>query len=216
MLTKTPASADVLPEPATLPLEGAVERRIEWRKRLTMLAMSLVVGWHSLAMLVAPAPNDSTMVQSLRSVLQPYISLFRLDTGWGFFAPVGKHAQFRYVVKDAAGNDHMFVPTEEPAASIPRYVWWREFKYLYDGIMDSPESRASVAGTQLCRAHAALDPLFVTLLQVQEQNFWPEDLLAGKHPLDPDHVTVSTLMRVPCRSSPVLPRPLLIRPRRPS
>ena len=80
----------------------------------------------------------------------------------------------------------------------------------------APETRAGVAGTMLCREHVSLDPLFVTLLQVQEENFWPEDLLAGKHPLDPDYVTVNTLTRVPCRSSPVLPRPLLIRPRRPS
>jgi hypothetical protein len=216
MLTKTPASADVLPQPAALPLQGAVERWVDWRKRAATLAMSLVVGWHSLAMLVAPAPDNSVLVQSLRSVLQPYISLLRLDTGWGFFAPVGKHAQFRYVVKDAAGNDHTFVPSEGPARSIQRYVWWREFKYLYDGIMDSPETRAGVAGTLLCREHAALDPLFVTLQQVQEENFWPEDLLAGKHPLDPEYVTVNTLLRVPCRASPVLPRPLLIRPRRPS
>jgi hypothetical protein len=216
MLTKTPASADVLPQPTTLPLEGTVERWVDWRKRLATVAMSLVVAWHSLAMLVAPAPADSTLVHSLRSMLQPYISLLRLDTGWGFFAPVGKHAQFRYVIRDAAGHDHMFVPTEEPAGSIFRYVWWREFKYLYDGIMDAPETRAGVAGTMLCREHVSLDPLFVTLLQVQEENFWPEDLLAGKHPLDPDYVTVNTLTRVPCRSSPVLPRPLLIRPRRPS
>ena len=71
-----------------------------WRDRLTYLAMSLVVAWHSFAMVVGPAPGNSTLVQSLRPLVQPYISLFRLDTSWNFFAPVGKHTQFRYVIED--------------------------------------------------------------------------------------------------------------------
>jgi hypothetical protein len=216
MLTKTPAAEAVLPAPAVLPVEAAPVSLARWRGRLLTLAMSLLVGWHSLALFVAPAPADSATVQALRSVLQPYISLLRLDTGWGFFAPVGKHAQFRYVVKDGQGIDHTFVPTEEPATSIAKYAFWREWKYLFDGIMESAESRAPVLGTLLCREHPELDPLFVTLLKVQEENYLPDDVLAGKRPLDPEYVTVDTLVRVPCRSSPVQPLRQNIRPRRPT
>jgi hypothetical protein len=209
MLTKTPETEAALSQPAAAPFQWAA-----LRKRLSVVVMSLVVGWHSLAMLVAPAPGDSVTAQSLRYVLQPYLSLLRLDNGWAFFVPVGKHAQFRYEVRDGAGNDHTFTPSEEPADSLPKYVWWREFKYLYDGIMDSPQVMGGVAGAILCETHAELDPLFVTLLQVQEENFWPEDQLAGKHPLDQEFVTVNSIVRVPCRSSPMLPSRPPIRPQR--
>ncbi len=179
---------------------------IQWRDRLTYLAMSLVVGWHSLAMVVAPAPDSSAMVQSVRPLLQPYLSLFRLDTPWNFFAPVGKHFQFRYVIEDAAGNEQTFVPTEESSWFVPSYVWWREFKYLYEGIMETPETRGDAVAALLCRKHAALQPFAVTLLQIQEQDFWPEDHLRGKRPLDPEFVTVNTLKRVQCQGDSAPPR----------
>jgi hypothetical protein len=162
--------------------------------------MSLVVAWHSLAMVVSPAPNDSTLVQSLRFLFHPYLALFRLETPWGFFAPVGKHAQFRYVVEDAAGNTHTFVPSEEASRSIARYVWWREFKYLNDGIMANPEFRGDPAVALLCERHASLRPLAVTLLEVTEQNYGPQDELLGKRPLDPEFVAVIPLRRVACPS----------------
>jgi hypothetical protein len=128
------------------------------------------------------------------------VSLFRLETPWGFFAPVGKHAQFRYVVEDAAGNTHTFVPSEEASRSIARYVWWREFKYLNDGIMANPEFRGDPAVALLCERHASLRPLAVTLLEVTEQNYGPQDELLGKRPLDPEFVAVIPLRRVACPS----------------
>lgn len=186
-----------------------------WRDRLTYLAMSLVVGWHSFAMVVGPAPGNSTLVQSLRPLVQPYISLFRLDTSWNFFAPVGKHTQFRYVIEDTEGQEFTFMPTEETHRSLSSYVWWREFKYLYEGVMESPETRGDHVAELLCQKHAALRPFAVTLLEIQEQDFWPEDHLLGKRPLDPEFVNVNTLRRIQCPSG--APPPPRIRPlRRPS
>jgi hypothetical protein len=182
-----------------------------WRKRLTYLVMSLAVAWHSLAMAVSPAPNDSALVQSLRSVFHPYLAFFRLETPWGFFAPVGKHAQFRYVIEDDAGNAHSFTPTEEPSSSLARYVWWREFKYSYEGIMANPEFRGDAAAVLLCQRHAALKPFAVTLLEVVEQNYSPQDELSGKHPLDPEFTTIIPLRRVACPSDAALPARFSIR-----
>ena len=186
---------------------------MQWRRRLTYLAMSLIVGWHSLAMVIAPAPTDSVLVQSLRTIWQPYLLFFRLDTRWNFFAPVGKHSQFRYVVEDAAGKKHFFVPTEETPRSQPRYVWWREFKYLDDSITESPGTLGDAAGALLCRQHAELKPRAVILLQAQEKDFWPEDELQGKNPLDPDYINVVNLRRIPCPGA--APRGLIRPVRRP-
>ena len=44
----------------------------------------------------------------------------------------------------------------------------------------------------------------------------PDDVLNGKHPLDPEFVTVNSLARVPCRGGGPVPLRQSIRPRRPS
>ena len=173
-------------------------KSIPWRERLTYLAMSLVVGWHSFAIIVAPAPDGSTIVQTLRFLVQPYLSLFRLDNRWNFFVPVVKYLQFRYVVEDAAGKRHVFIPVEEASGSIPRYVMWREFKYLYEGVMEAPEIRGDAITALLCRRHASLNPVSISLLQVQELEFSPEDYLQGRRPLDPEFITVNTLTNIKC------------------
>jgi hypothetical protein len=187
-----------------------------WRQRLTYAAMSFVVAWHSLAMMVSPAPNGSDVVASLRSVFHPYLAFFRLETPWNFFAPVGKHAEFRYIVEDSAGEAHLFVPSEEAAPSLSRYVWWREFKYFNDGIMASPEFRGDAAGAVLCQRHAALKPRSVTLLEVEEQNYGQADELLGKHPLDPEFAVVVPLRRIACPTGAALSRPVLLPPGKPS
>ena len=171
---------------------------MRWRRRLTYLIMSLVVGWHSIAVMVAPAPDSSATVQTLRFLVQPYLSLFRLDNKWNFFVPVGKHMQFRYVVEDTAGKRHVFIPVEEASGSLPRYVMWREFKYFHEGVMEAPEVRGDAFAALLCRRHASLNPVSISLLQVQELDFSPEDYLYGRRPLDPEFVTVNTLADIKC------------------
>jgi len=187
------------------------------RRRPAYLAMSLLAGWHCLAMVVAAAPNSSAPAQSLRLLLQPYLSLFNLDTSWNFFAPAGQRAQFRYVVEDAAGNKHIFAPAEELRLSLPGYVWQREFTYLYDRIMEAPQTRGSGVGALLCRKHAALEPRSVTLLELREQDVRPEDKWHGNRPPDPELTGVNTLISVDCRDGAALPRRAPIRPiRKPS
>lgn len=210
-----------LRHPLSQPFRAPVVNWVWWRDRLAYLAMSLIVAWHTFAMVVAPAPAGSGTVLSLRVPLQPYLSLFRLDNGWGFFVPVGKHSQFRYVIEDAHGNNHTFLPTEtyEPIGDtdwpLLNYVWWRGFKYMYEGIMEVPEARADVAGAYLCRRHASLEAVAVTLIDVQELDYWPEDYLRGKHPLDPEFVTENTLVRIDCRNGSAPPRRSPIRAVRP-
>ena len=39
-----------------------------WRERVIYTAMSLFVAWHTLAMIVAPAPGESDLMRGLRIV----------------------------------------------------------------------------------------------------------------------------------------------------
>jgi len=168
------------------------------RERLTYLAMSFVVGWHSLAIIIAPTPDGSTIVQTLRAVVQPYLSLFRLDNKWNFFVPVGKHMQFRYMVESADGRRHVFIPVEEPSESISRYVMWREIKYFYEGISESVALRTAAITPLLCQKHASLKPVSISFIQLMELEFSPEDYLQGRRPLDPEFISVNVLANVQC------------------
>lgn len=186
--------------PVELPtVKSPATMKSPWRDRLVYGAMSLIVGWHSLAMIVAPMPDDSAPVKMFRSILQPYLSLFRLDNKWNFFAPsVGKHLQFRYVVEDAKGHQHVFIPVLEPSESIAHYVMWREFKYFYEGVMEAPDLRGYAIAPKLCKRHASLQPISISLLQVQEEVFSPDDYLRGHRPQDPEFMTVNVLAKIDC------------------
>jgi hypothetical protein len=82
--------------------------------KLNYVAMSLFLGWHTLAIVIAPAPGRSATAQSMRVLLQPYLTLFDLDNKWDFYAPnVDRGRQLRYVIEDAAGTSHSFVPTKD-------------------------------------------------------------------------------------------------------
>jgi len=167
-----------------------------WRERLLYSAMSLFVAWHAFIMLVGP--NSSETAGSIRRLVQPYLSFFRLESTWSFFAPsVGKHSQFRYVIEESAGHARTFVPVPELNSLLPSYYL---IKHSYDAVVAFPELHAELFAAMFCRKHAALRPSYVTLQVALEQEFSPADQLAGKNPLDPDFVKVETLLRVPCES----------------
>jgi hypothetical protein len=44
----------------------------ELRERLVFMVMSAFVVWHVLAIMIAPASDNSALVQSLRRVFDPY------------------------------------------------------------------------------------------------------------------------------------------------
>jgi hypothetical protein len=163
---------------------------------LAYAAMSLLVVWHTLAMVVVALPDS--IAEYARFPFQAYVTLFRLDNKWGFFAPdVNKGYQFRYVIEDAGGSRHTFVPAEKLDKLHPNYIWTLDW---YKIVATSPEVYGDAAGAALCREHAALHPVSVTLMELEQKPFWPEDLQAGKHPLDPEFVTLNTLKTVQCPS----------------
>ena len=165
------------------------------RQRLAYAAMSAFVAWHSLAMVIAPAP-DSEVTNLARVVLQPYLTFFRLDNQWDFFAPtVGEGSRLRYDIMDKTGKVHAFLPADELSWYHPGFLWFRSWYYR---IIDDPENYADNAAAVLCRKHAALQPLAITFYDVQEEPFTPEDYLAGKQRMDPGFFTVRMLRGVRC------------------
>jgi hypothetical protein len=166
-----------------------------WRQRLIYLVMSAFVAWHTLAMVIAPAPGSSELVGTLRVALQPYLTLFRLDNPWNFFAPVIRGSHLRYSIEDAAGASHSFTPTEKLSWFHPTYIWSRDWYY---GIIDYPQLYADRAAALLCHQHAALHPVSITFSEYEQGDFTAADLLSGKHPSDSEFVTVKTVKTVEC------------------
>ncbi|MGA7326046.1 MAG: hypothetical protein WBX25_16555 [Rhodomicrobium sp.] len=169
-----------------------------WRQRLTYTAMSVFVAWHTLALVVAPAPLSSATVQNLRVVLQPYLSLLRLDNPWNFFAPYSGRlhlSRFRYIIEDKAGEKRTFDPEAEFSWITPTYYWFRGW---YTAIIENPDEYADNAAAYYCRRHASMQPASITLLEIEENEFTRMDLLAGKNRWDPEFVTEKTIKQVPC------------------
>jgi hypothetical protein len=157
--------------------------------------MSLLVIWHTIAMLVAAAPS-SAMTRAAGKLFDPYLALLNLDNYWGFFAPVvGASYQFRYLVEDAAGLQHLFIPGDKLNRFSPNAIWLSDH---YREVMDSVDDYGEVTVSELCREHAALHPVAITLLAVTGNEFGPEDRRSGKSPLDPEFVTVDTLKTIRC------------------
>ena len=165
-----------------------------WREPLIYAAMSLLVTWHTLVMVVAVSP-DSMITRAARALVQPYLTLFNLDNDWKFFVDVGLSYQFRYAVEDAAGRTHVFIPTDKLGRFDPNSIWLRD---RYRDVMRSVHRYGDVTVAELCREHVALRPVAITLLAVEAKEFGPDDRRRGKNPLDPEFVTVHTLKTIRC------------------
>jgi len=170
-----------------------------WRERLTYTAMSVFVAWHSLAIVVAPASESSVTAQGLRALLQPYLTLFRLDNSWDFFSPsvnsLSTSRQLSYVIENKAGEKLTFMPEAEYSRLEPSYFWFRAWHFA---VIDNPEDYADIAAAFYCRKPAALHPVSITLLAVQDKEFTLTDFLAGKQRWDPEFVTVNPIKHAKC------------------
>ena len=165
-----------------------------WRPRLIYLSMSAFVAWHALALMIAPFPASNELVDAPRSLLQPYLTLLRLDNPWSFFATIDE-AELRYIVADASGGHAEFGSAEKTNWFHPEHLWLRDWNY---SIIDDPDLYADHAGELLCRKHASMHPVSITFVQRVHSGFKPEDWLNGKRPLDPEFTREKTVRAVQC------------------
>jgi hypothetical protein len=183
-------------EQAITDAAGVVTISPRWRVRLTYLAMSAFVAFHTLVMVIRP--NPSTTAEWLRGMVRPYLSLLVLEGTWTFFAPtIDKDSQFRYVIEDENGHEHAFVPLKEVKWFLPSYEWVRA---LYYEVIKDPDRFGGYFAATACRQHASLHPISVMMIEVKEQSFLPEDYLNGKRPFDPEFLIENPLRRVDCQS----------------
>jgi hypothetical protein len=165
------------------------------RERLLYLVMSVFVVWHTLAMVIAPAP-ESEVTRLARLALQPYLTFFRIDNQWDFFAPsVGEGSRLRYDIQDKTGKLHVFLPADELRWYHPSFLWFRSWFYR---VIDDPDNFADGAAAFFCRKHAALQPLAITFYEIQEERYTREDYLAGKKRMDQGFFSIQMVRGMRC------------------
>jgi hypothetical protein len=170
-----------------------------WLGRLKYLAMSFVVVWHTLAIVIAPAPTGGEMVQFFRSLEQPYLTLLKMDNQWSFFAPkVGRGGEARYVVEASDGRRLVFEPSEMPRESLSHLFLWREWKYFFDKLNDSADTRGYLVAGLLCKKYGDLKPVSISFLRVEERDFSAEDYRQGFRPFDSRFINVRTVAKFDC------------------
>jgi hypothetical protein len=160
-----------------------------------LVAASLFVLWHGLAMVVAAGPPSHAMA-NVYPIFRPYLRALQLDNQWGFFSPApGNGRALRYTVEDAAGGSHQFRLTEELDRRHPLF-----FRYttLYANIEPDLPHYVTSAARHLCRRHADLTPVRVTFVVRHQLSISADSYAAGHRPLDEDYTRSESLEPVAC------------------
>ena len=175
---------------------GAGMTRETWRDRLIYLAASLFLGWHTIAMMLTPVPANNVIVQAFRKLYHPYVTLVGIDATWDFFSPIGNSFQYRYTIEDAAGKEYTFKPITEINWLTPTHRWYER---ILQELMTNPDLYGDYFAKFFCRKQAVLKPVAITLVSVQEGEFWPQDHLLGKNrTTDPEYLTETPVLRANC------------------
>jgi len=154
-----------------------------WRRYAVYTAVSAFLAWHSFVMLTAPLPEASAVAQALSPILHPYLSLFSLDNRWDFFAPsVRPGYELRYILETADGSSRVVVPMKKISWYNPYFIWTDMWQ---DAIIDHPETYADLAAGLFCREQGSLRPTAVSLMDVEQREFWPQDFWPARTPSIP-------------------------------
>ena len=157
------------------------------RQKILYLIASVFLIWHTFALLIGPAPQ-SYIRDNLLGIYEPYLSVFRLNNAWAFYAPEPDlGGVLNYKVLDNDGNEHQFDIYHDYldrwSASYFRYnaffnnIEWNSAEYR--------RYRKSYI-QYLCRKHSNLSPKSIALIRIAQIPLSPEDYINGARPLDPD------------------------------
>jgi hypothetical protein len=129
-------------------------------------------------------------------VFQPYLTLTGIDTTWDFFSPLSRSYLFQYAIEDADGQQHIYTPIADVSWLTPNHRWDER---IFATLISTPTLIGDYFTKEFCRQHAALKPVSVTLLYLDENDYWPQDYFAGKQrTTDPANYTLTPLLRAAC------------------
>lgn len=166
-------------------------------RALLWVLASLFLVWHSLVLVVTPAPS-SYLQKIFQDLSWPYVRFFQLESGWGFFAPEPvRGKQLRYVVLDARNRRQEYRLTESLQRLSPSYL---RYTTLYGNIHPGRPGLMKSAARYLCRRHAGDLPRSITFIVRHQLLITPEEYEAGKRSLTPEFIRTETLQPISCSS----------------
>lgn len=159
------------------------------RQKILYFLASVFLLWHSLALIIGPAPQ-SYIRDNLYSIYEPYLSLFRLNNAWAFYAPepdLGGVLNYKVITKD--GNAHDFdIYADQLDKWSTSYFRYNAFFNNIELESDEYLSYRQSYTQYLCRKHRALSPQSIVLIRVAQTPLSYEDYINGAQPLDPNFV----------------------------
>lgn len=159
------------------------------------LLASLFVAWHVLATVEAPAP-ESHLAYRVYPAFLPYLKLFHLNHGWGFYSGgLWGTLRVRYRVNTAPG-EHRDFPLSENASSYG--VAALRYRTLFNNVGTAGVAFTSSAAKHLCRRHSDLKPTSIEFLVARQWQIPVSLFLEGKRPLAEEYFFASEVRPIPC------------------
>lgn len=154
------------------------------RRRIIVVTQSLFLLWHSLALVVGPAPGSYSMGK-IYPAFKPYLEFLQMDNSWGFFSPEpGPGIVLRYDIEDTSGREYHFKPFE--GTDRTGSIGLRRSALGYRLSLD--DSFKESFARLLCRKHANLASVKVRLILIRQKLLSPEAYASGHRPLDEDFI----------------------------
>ena len=97
-----------------------------------------------------------------------------------------------------ATREDVHLASEMPRESLSHLFLWREWKYFFDKLNDSADTRGYLVAGLLCKKYGDLKPVSITFLRVEERDFTAEDYRQGYRPFDSRFINVRTVAKFDC------------------
>lgn len=172
---------------------------LPFRPVLYLLA-SLFLVWHTLALVIGPAPGSSLMGH-IYPAFVPWLNSLNLNNQWGFFAP-DPHAGSlpRYIVESADGGEQVVRLSETLQRSDAGFL---RYSSLYLSLARQREPYLQAAAQYLCRQHRAQVPIAIHFFVGHQLRVGPEQYREGARPLQDDYMTVEYFEPIACEHTAI-------------
>jgi hypothetical protein len=170
-------------------------------QKILFVLTSMFLIWHTLALVIGPSPQ-SHLRDNLFGYFQPYLSLFRLNNAWAFYAPepeLGSVVNYKVIGEDGDAQEFDVYNDQLDRWSASYFRFNAFFNNIYWQSEVYRRYRNSYI-QYLCRRHAALNPESIVLVRINQTRLTHEDYLKGARPLDPEFIEVHTSQPVRCQA----------------
>lgn len=173
-------------------------------RRLGYALFSLFILWHVAAITIVGPFSKSYLRDGLMQVFGGYLSFFKLDRSWPFYAPNPAYGRImRYETIDGDGKRALYPLTQARDKFDHAYFRYTNFYfYLFNNPQYSKARGYDVSVARyLCGQHANDKTVAINFIVLNQKRLTYLDYQQGKRPQDPDFLTQKEFGPYPCQTS---------------